>query len=328
MIKHIFKNELFFTIIYALSNFSLILFYCLSESREIVYPLLLSFFFYFAYLCVSFGYTYVYIQNINRLSLGSKDFYSFNMDRKYTYDVINDLHKKYNTSLTNIKRREEENRRFISSCVHNLKTPLTVSNLLLQRVDNKEISYDEAFKGLKEENERLSEALSMILETQRLEEFVNDYEPVKMNLYEEVEKIINESKSLFINSHLFPVLKGNEVFVFFDEKWNKVMLKQIISNAVKYSKDSTDRHLYFEIKVSEKEVVLEVKDNGIGISEYDLPKVFDAFFTGENGRKNYYSSGIGLYLCKMICQKLGQKIEIESKKGKGTTVKISYLTKL
>ena len=105
------------------------------------------------------------------------------------------------------------------------------------------------------------------------------------------------------------------------------MLSQIISNAIKYSSDhDKSKNIYFSISKEEKYTVLEIRDEGIGIPEYDIDRVFEPFFTGENGRRIKKSSGIGLYICKLIAEKLGHKIHIKSKVGQGTIVKLRYLS--
>jgi signal transduction histidine kinase len=219
-----------------------------------------------------------------------------------------------------------------------MKTPVAVSNLILQRVKLQEIEIEEAYELLQEENVKLSTALDNILELQRFEEAVTDYQPRTLTLESEVKDLINQNRSLFIQNHVFPKLICEETssIVLADLKWNRVMLQQLISNAVKYSwnkdEERNSKYLIFEIKkllINEKQVVeLQIRDEGIGIPTYDLNRVFEPFYTGDNGRKCYNSSGIGLYLCKEISKLLGTKLEISSKVLEGTTVSIQYLTKL
>lgn len=327
-ITKFFKTQALFSLIYFLMVFFLILFYSLSNSREIIYPICLALFFYIVYTVICIGYYISHINNIKRLNRGTYDIEVFNTTKQISYDSINNIHKNYNQKIDLIERNEKDNRRFIASSIHNLKTPITVSNLILQRLENKEIQIDDVINDLRVENEKVVVALNNILDIQRLDDFSNDFTPVKIDLYDEVSRTINDNKRLFINSHLFPKLNGNSCFVLSDSKWNTVLINQLISNAVKYSKDSTNKYIMFDIINESNNISLEIQDFGIGISEFDLPKIFEPFFTGENGRKNFYSSGIGLYLCKKICDKLNQKIEVKSVIGKGTIVKITYLTNL
>ena len=98
-----------------------------------------------------------------------------------------------------------------------------------------------------------------------------------------------------------------------------VVIEQLLSNAIKYTKNGT-----VSIIFNEKENNLEIKDNGIGIKESDLPKIFDKGYSGFNGRQNQKSTGIGLFLVKQILDKLGQKVKLESKLDEGTSVKVYF----
>ena len=110
-----------------------------------------------------------------------------------------------------------------------------------------------------------------------------------------------------------------------DRKWNRHMLDQIISNAVKYSKEEGEaKNVTFRLTKEGKKTVLYVEDEGIGMEETDLPRVFEPFFTGENGRNGRNASGIGLYFCKEISEHIQCQLSIESKIEEGTKVKIIY----
>ncbi|WP_438823672.1 ATP-binding protein [Bacillus pseudomycoides] len=100
-------------------------------------------------------------------------------------------------------------------------------------------------------------------------------------------------------------------------------MEQVINNAIKYS--FSGGKVCFYAKESENEVTLYIQDSGVGIKKEELSRVFDAFFTGSNGRKEEKSTGIGLYMCKCICDNLNDKIEITSEVSKGTTVSITYV---
>lgn len=107
-----------------------------------------------------------------------------------------------------------------------------------------------------------------------------------------------------------------------DSKWMEFIINQIINNSIKYLKDDPLIEIY---AISDKEKVsLIIKDNGIGISNKDLPRVFDKGFTGMNGRSKYNSTGMGLYLVKKLCLALGNNVLIESEEGIGTLVKIIF----
>ncbi|WP_243117990.1 ATP-binding protein [Hathewaya histolytica] len=108
-----------------------------------------------------------------------------------------------------------------------------------------------------------------------------------------------------------------------DRKWGKYVIEQVISNAIKYS--FLGEKVRFYTEENNNEVTLCIQDFGVGIKKEELSRVFEAFFTGSNGRKEEKSTGIGLYMGKSICDNLNNKIEINSELSKGTTVIITYL---
>ena len=108
-----------------------------------------------------------------------------------------------------------------------------------------------------------------------------------------------------------------------DSKWIEFIINQIVSNSIKYSRE-TDGRILFRTKVFKSGVLLEIEDNGMGIHKKDISKVFDKSFTGENGRNVSSSTGMGLYLAKKLCNKLGHDITIESQKDSYTKVSICF----
>lgn len=141
--------------------------------------------------------------------------------------------------------------------------------------------------------------------------------------------MINQRKKECIYHSIFPAIEfeENSAYVITDPKWNDILLDQLIANAIKYSSvKKGKKHLIFRLVEDEAGTVLSIKDEGVGIPEHDLERVFEPFFTGENGRKFSNSTGIGLYICKIIAERLGQTITIQSEVSVGTTVTIRLLT--
>lgn len=323
------RDKILFTFIYFLSTGFIIGFYCLTtKGGEVIYPIFVALFFYVVYMVIQYIIYSVNLKNIDRLTENKTSAKTSRCEYKMIYSSINRLHNVYNNKIACISEKNSMDRRFIAGYIHNLKTPVTVSSIIVQRVRAGEIKPEDAIEALEVELLRLDKGLNMLLDIQRIEELEKDYEPVRVDLSEDLRSVINSNKSLFINSHIYPKFENEECFVFTDSKWNQVLIGQIVSNAVKYSKsaDGENRYVYFDIEKREKYTDLIIRDEGVGIPEHDLPRVFEAFFTGENGRKGYNSSGIGLYLCKTICDRLGQKIKIEN--DGGCKVTISYLSKL
>lgn len=340
------KDELGAILTYLLSTAVIILFYTLELEHQVEfgYPLMLSLFIGAVFEGINF-YRYVKRNHkVSKMMQGtiSEDCFLTEFER-YLAIELKQLHRTYHEMLDEITLRQRNNQRFASALIHNMKTPVAVSNLILQRARLHEIQELEALVMLREENDKLITALDNILELQRFEESVKDYQPQSLSLEQEVKDLINANRSLFIQNHVYPKLlcEDTSCIVLADAKWNRVMLQQLISNAVKYSsvhktkgleEEMEPKYITFEIKKQINnnipEVELRIQDEGIGIPSYDLPRVFEPFYTGDNGRKCYNSSGIGLYLCKEISLLLKTQLKIESKVNLGTTVVIGYLTKL
>jgi signal transduction histidine kinase len=135
--------------------------------------------------------------------------------------------------------------------------------------------------------------------------------------------VINEHKKACIRYRIFPKIEAGAeaVWAETDEKWIVFVLGQLVTNAIKYSKPKEGaKTLTVTVRETEDECRVIVKDEGIGIAEQDMPRLFDAFFTGENGRRVSESTGMGLYLAKQICNRLGHRLEVASVLGEGTSV--------
>lgn len=324
-----FKDNICFSAIYFMAMTCVIGFYFLTtKDAEVIYPIFVALFFYLVYMVIQYVVYSIHLRNIEKLSQNEMKIKTSKYEYKNEYDAFNYLHNTYNKKLTEMNEKNTMDRRFISGYIHNLKTPVTVSSIIVQRVNAGEIDAVDAVRDIDAELMRINQGLNMLLDIKRLEELEKDYEPSGVDLAEDIRSVINANKSLFINSHVYPKFDDEGSLVLTDSKWNQVLIGQIVSNAVKYSKspDGEQKSVYFEISKRGEYTDLTIRDEGVGISEYDLPRVFEAFFTGENGRKGYNSSGIGLYLCKTICDRLGQTIKIEN--DNGCKVTISYLSKL
>lgn len=332
------KDHLGMTIVYFLSNVLLGIFYSMSTKQtvEILYPFLLSGVLYVVYMIIKF---YQYQQFEEGLENIKKNVWvplkPYNNQTQEMAESLEQVKYYYEQQLSEAALKERKQLRFLSSWIHNMKTPITVIDLLLQRMETNEISYEKACKELKEENVVLLHHLEMILHMLRLQEFSKDYDPEQVSIMNQIEEILNKNKRAFIYNGIVPKLEySKETFksitVMTDSKWNELVVNQIISNAIKYSAKKKGVLLHIGLEDQKDSVILHIQDEGIGIPAYDLDRIYEPFFTGENGRKGYHSTGIGLYICKEVCDKLGHPLQITSKVGQGTTVSIQYpkLTKL
>lgn len=335
MVKSFLKDHITDSLAFFSAAFLIGLFYYISVGKriEIIYPFSIVIFVYLIWMLIRFiEYRRIY-KDLEDMAQNHyfQSAYHLELNNKI-FDTMKQLHMNYLDKLSEAENNKKKERRFLSLWIHNMKTPITVTDILLQRMEQKEIEVTAALQALQEENKKLLVHLDHALNIVRLEEFAKDYIPEQLDLIQEIKTIVNKNKSLFIYSHVFPniVTDLQEAKVLSDKKWNEHMINQFISNAVKYSKDEqgTSKNVYFIIEKLDKQIRLTIKDEGIGIPKHDLSKVCEPFFTGDNGRKGYQSSGIGLYFCKEVCSMLGHTFEISSEVMKGTQAKITYLAKL
>lgn len=335
LIRSFLRDQLLDSIAYFIACFLIGLFYYIDTGSriELAYPAALVLFVFLIWMVIRF---YRYNRMYHDLEeLRQNQDYEGNdsscLNSRIT-QTIRALHKNYLDRLSFEEQRRKKERRFLSMWVHNMKTPVTVTDLMLQRLKQGDMEISAGTEALLEENKKLLTNLDHVLNIIRLEEFAKDYVPEKLDLLEELKSIINRNKSSFIYNRVFPriVTELKQANILSDSKWNELMISQLISNGVKYSKDETgaSKELLFQVESEEDRIILTVRDEGIGIPAHDLGKVFEPFFTGDNGRKGYPSSGIGLYFCGEVCRLLGHAIEITSEAGRGTAVKITYLAKL
>ncbi len=225
----------------------------------------------------------------------------------------------YQEQIQMYKRKQAEHLTFINQWVHQMKTPISVIHLILQ--ENEGEPYVE---NIRQELERISRGLNMALNMARLTNFEHDFTVETVLLHSIAIEVVNEQKRYFIRKKVYPEVRiDSNMTVKSDKKWLKFIVEQLLVNAIKYT-EGENKKVIVSAYDSEKGKVWEVKDRGVGIPKQDIRRVFEPFYTGENGRKFGESTGMGLYLVSEVCKKLGHQIEIESKPGEGTSVRIIF----
>ena len=241
------------------------------------------------------------------------------IEGKILKDILQDTGKSMLENVNYYKNIQEDYKEYIELWIHEVKIPIAASKMIIENNKN------EVTKSIDEELDKVENYTEQALFYARSNAVEKDYIINKTNLKEIVNGAILKNKTTLLNEKTsieLSNLKDEEVYT--DSKWAVFIINQIIQNAIKYSKKENKK---IEISSQEKndKVILYIKDNGIGIKKGEITRVFERGFTGENGRIiGQKSTGIGLYLCKKLCDRLGLGIDLNSEKDKGTEVRIIF----
>ena len=240
------------------------------------------------------------------------------IEGKILKNTIQETGKSMLENVNSYKQLQEDYKEYIELWIHEIKIPIATSKLIIENNKN------EITKSIDEELDEIENYTEQALFYARSNTVNKDYVVTKSNLQEIVNGAILKNKSALLSSKTSIELHDLEREVYTDSKWTVFIINQIIQNAIKYSKIK-DRKIEIYAISKRENVVLYIKDNGIGIKKGEITRVFEKGFTGENGRTiNKKSTGIGLYLCKKLCDKLGLGIELNSEKDIGTEVRIIF----
>ena len=224
---------------------------------------------------------------------------------KILKSVIQDTGKSMLENVNKYKYIQQDYKDYIELWIHEVKLPIATSKLVIENNKN------EITKNIEEELDKIENYIEQALYYARSSTVEKDYYINKYVLKDIVNAAILKNKSNLILNKINIELENLDLEVYTDNKWCIFILNQIIQNSIKYQKDGNSK-LQISAKENKENIVLNIKDNGIGIKQEELERVFEKGFTGTNGRiDGKKSTGMGLYLCKKLCDKLGLSIEIE-----------------
>ena len=201
--------------------------------------------------------------------------------------------------------------------LHQIKTPMTVSKLLLEKPD------ETTNTKLKMQLMYIEQYINMAMNYLKMIDHSTDMDITQVNLDDIIKNLLKKYSLLFIHNHISLEYQSNVTHVISDSQWLTILIEQILSNALKYTENGKIAIQYLEDKHA-----LEIRDTGIGIRSEDIPKIFDRGYSGFNGRMNEKSSGLGLYLAKKISERLNIQIEVESKLSQGSIFRLVFPTNL
>lgn len=245
--------------------------------------------------------------------MGESDF----AEARILREVLLQCNKEQNDLIAAMQRDSEDYREYIETWAHEIKTPLASTRLILE-------NHPGAVSGdIARELDRVDFLLEQTLFYARSAQTHKDYIIRKTSLKSLVNSVIRRNSHAFIENKIAVEPLREDVEAYTDVKWMEFILNQIVNNAIKYKRD-TDPRIRFSTERHENSIYLKIADNGIGIPASDLPRIFDKGFTGQTGRKYGKSTGIGLYLCRKLCRKLGVGITAQSEEGQGTELTIEF----
>ncbi|MBC5629321.1 sensor histidine kinase [Clostridium sp. NSJ-6] len=233
------------------------------------------------------------------------------------YDVLEESNRAMHEHVNEYKIMQSEYREYIEAWVHEIKTPIALTKLVAENSEGKTKTI------IQNQSKKIEEYVEQVLYYSRSTDVSKDYIVKEFDINETVKKVIRNNRYDLITGKFQIDISESECTVISDEKWVEFIINQVIVNSIKYKKDINPKIKAYTKRFDDK-VILTIEDNGIGIINKDIAKVFDKGFTGYNGRRFGKSTGIGLYLCKKLCLKLGLNITLTSEYENGTKVNIIF----
>lgn len=252
---------------------------------------------------------YLILEMINK-----PNFYEGEIFYQTLYDINKSMIenvKEYNLSIIDFKE-------YVEMWIHEVKIPISSLTLLIHN------NQEKIDKRYVEQIRKLDNYIDQILYYVRSENAEKDYIIKEKSLQEIIKNVALKNKDDLLASKVKLDVNVNNIKVLTDAKWLEFILNQIINNSIKYKRNNVESYIKIIAKEDKEKTYLSIYDNGIGIPKKDIPRVFEKSFTGENGRITAKSTGMGLYIVKKLCDKLGHKINIESKKNEYTKITIIF----
>lgn len=307
---------------------------------EIAYGLLLCLFITIAAIILGYGRHYSSFHQLEKMQENIVVESDVMKTPEYMYErqyqnCIRILANENSRIRNEMLNRQQDMTEYYSMWVHQVKTPIAALKLLIDEdmaayveAENIESNDMRVINESQKRNElfRIEEYIDMMLQYTRLGAQTNDFVIERIMLDEVIKNSIHKYAKQFIYKKLRLNYEPNDIAAVTDKKWLGFVIDQLLSNAIKYTKQGSITIQIEKIAdASGESVSIIIEDTGIGISAEDLPRICENGYTGYNGHADKHSSGIGLYLCKEILDKLGHGILVTSEIGKGTRVEISNI---
>ena len=239
------------------------------------------------------------------------------IEAKPYYYLLKKSSKSMREEINREKSKHKDYKEYIEQWIHEVKTPISLIKLIEE--NNRTAKSSEVLIQLEEIDRYVEQSLFYA----RSEDVDKDYLIKEISLQSCVNSVITRNKQGFILNNIYLEINDIDKLVFSDSKWLEFILNQIIVNAIKYRQNECPKVKIYAIDIKNGTRLI-IEDNGIGIPSNEIDRVFEKGFTGNIGRINSRSTGMGLYLCNKLCDKLGLLIDIESKINNYTKVIITF----
>ena len=282
---------------------------------------------YFISIIVEYFKKKLYYQNIYKTLDELKEKYlitevienSSFVEGKILKEILEQIDKSMIENVNTYKYLQEDYKEYIEMWIHEIKIPIAASKMIVENNKN------EITKSIDEELDKVENYIEQALYYARSNTVDKDYYIKKNKIEDMVNECIKKNRKVLIGEKISINTHDLRISVNTDSKWIVFILNQIIQNSIRYRKAEGQAEIKIYSIKGKENVILYIKDNGMGIKKGEITRVFEKGFTGTNGRMlNKKSTGIGLYLCKKLCDKLGMAIELNSIKNEGTEVRLVF----
>lgn len=323
-IKENIKSILFnFSILLLINIYFLVLNLLKGRMEEIFYLDVILIFIYILAFIIKYGLwkerymgLYEIIEEGNDININ--DIGRESLEEEIMAYIINKKDNNYSQVLDIKDAQIKDMEEYISKWVHEIKLPISAISMILERIEDAEINTE-----IKNEIEKINFLVNSVMYGSRATAAAEDIFISEFKLQDIIRQAIKNNAFMLIRNNIEIKLENLEHYIFTDKKWVLYVLDQLINNSIKYSNENAKIQFYGE--ESDKYICLNIRDNGIGIAEEDIGRIFNKGFTGTNGRNTRYkSTGMGLYFSKNILDKLGNSFEVYSVKNEYTLFKIKF----
>lgn len=236
------------------------------------------------------------------------------MEAEHYMGMMEDMRRNHIREMNHVHNQQKAHYDFIVSWFHEIKTPISVLNLMKEA--------DHSIKDIDSELSKIEHYADQALYYAKVDDFHQDYSISSCDVIGIVKNVIKSHSEVFISKKIILDIKVKQMNVQSDSKWLKFIINQVITNSLKYTPENG--RITIEASETFEEKELKIRDNGIGISRNNIHQVFNRGFTGEIGRTHAASTGMGLYLAQELSKKLGHYMSCESEKGEYTEFCIHF----